>query len=125
MEKVTVKKSELLDALRHNRKKHVEEYEETVEEYKAAALQRLDNAVDTLKDQISKLKGGDVPKLNVITFDIKPPEFHKTDYDRAIQMLEMAVDENITIVDWQFQQFVMDNWDWKDAFQSTRMSYSR
>jgi hypothetical protein len=45
------------------------------------------------------------------------------DYDRVIRMLEMTVDEIITIGAVEFQQYVMDDWTWKEQFTASNSAY--
>lgn len=118
MDKTTVKKSELLEKVTANRAKHIEQYADSVNDYKALALVQLDDAVNSLKSRIGELKAGQVMQLGSISFSLKVPEDHTTDYDRTILMLQMSVDETIEISCAEFESYVMDRWDWKRNWEA-------
>jgi len=52
------------------------------------------------------------------------PRNHVKDYDRVITMLEMSVDETITIDAQAFDRYVMDNWDWSRFALATNTAYA-
>jgi len=45
------------------------------------------------------------------------------DYDRAIAMLEMSVEGEITVSEADFRTFVMDDWNWRSQFKHSNMAY--
>jgi hypothetical protein len=112
--KVTVKKDALLEALRSNREKHGREYKEAYEGYKAAFVQE---AVQLLESA----KAGNFEKRVI---SCSAPEDHSRDYDRVIRMMEMCVADEITLSENQFSQFVLDEWQWMNAFNTSKMRYS-
>ena len=52
------------------------------------------------------------------------PSNHIKDYDRVITMLEMSVDQTITLEAHDFDRYVMDNWDWSRFALSTNTAYA-
>lgn len=56
--------------------------------------------------------------------DLVAPENYISDYIRAIAMLEMSVDDVISLSQIQFDQYVMDKWVWKDSFKAINATYS-
>jgi hypothetical protein len=125
MREVKVKRLELLLAVRENRGKHISEYEEAVEGYKQAALDAVDKAMVKLRRRVEELEAGEVLVLDVVTFNLLVPRNHKQDYDQAIRMLEMSVDEELTIRADEFACYVMDDWDWKADFLNVSNTYKQ
>ena len=52
------------------------------------------------------------------------PSNHAKDYDRVITMLEMSVDDTITLDAQAFDRYVMDNWDWSRFALATNTAYA-
>jgi len=52
------------------------------------------------------------------------PSNHVKDYDRVITMLEMSVDDTITLDAQAFDRYVMDNWDWSRFALATNTAYA-
>ena len=114
MENVTVTKSALLEALKENRDAHQAIFEEALDGYKAET-ERL------LKEHLKAVRSG---KVQAIYVNLPVPEDHTRDYDRAIRMIDMSVDSEITIDETSFRQYVMDDWRWKHQFLSSNSTYS-
>lgn len=111
--KVTIKKYELLDAIKANLDQHKEDFKEAQIGFRAAAIEAMEKNLAQAKD------GGEV-KLGV---GLTVPVEHIKDYDRVIRMLSMSTAVEITISESQFTQYVMDEWNWKAAFQSSTAMY--
>ena len=56
--------------------------------------------------------------------DLGPPIDQTKEYDRAVRMLELAVDENIELTEVQFANYVMDEWQWSQHFMAMNAMYS-
>lgn len=112
METIKVKKSELLEILTANRKKHKAQYKESIRAYRV-------KAVDLFNIELQKAIAG---KQFDIYFDLQKPSCHEKDYNLSIQMLAMSVDETIELTISEFNQLVNDEWNWKSSFQSARTS---
>lgn len=117
MEKVTVSKGILLSKVRQNREKHVTEFVETMEGYRQMVIDELDGALSCAHEE-EDVDFADLFKL------ARKPESHEKDYDRAIAMLEMSTDGEITLTKREFDQLVMDEWDWKADFSLTGALYN-
>lgn len=124
MRRVKVRKLDLINKVRTNRETHVTEYKEACAGYREQALEKLEEAADRLKRQLSALKEGEAIGLAAIHFSLPLPENHAADYDQVLAMLEMSVDEEIELDDDSFAKYVMDNWDWRDKWEATKMSYN-
>ncbi len=116
MRSVKVNKFELLGILASNRETHVTTYEEAVVDYKTAALKiaqdNLELAKTTDLDKISKMKA--VPSA---------PVSYADNYDRAIRMLQLSVDDVIELEEDIFNQLVLDEWNWKHQFTVSASLY--
>ena len=109
MYEVKLNKDELLEIVKKNLDKHVADYEEAVEDYKKAVL--------TVSHRNYKLaKSGDPDKFKEIRMPPSAPKSHEDQYVRAIRMLELSVDKEVTLTDDQFSQLVLDEWSWKKDF---------
>jgi Asp-tRNA(Asn)/Glu-tRNA(Gln) amidotransferase A subunit family amidase len=114
MKNVKVKKSEALEILKKNREDHRKIFLEALEGYKK-------QAVELLEKHIKGIKAGRVASVRV---QIPEPQDYTREYDRAIKMLEMSVDDIVELDEDTFAQFVMDDWDWKRQFLSSNAPYS-
>lgn len=114
MENVTVNKETLLEELRRNREEHQQIFEEACEGYKTECINQLE-------EHLENVRSGKVFRVVV---SLPTPEEHTKDYDRAIKMLEMSVQDEIVIDEYSFQCYVMDDWQWKRAFLTSNAGYS-
>lgn len=115
MKTVTVNKTDLLAKLRENREHHVDTFEQVLEDYRAEAIRRLE-------EHIERIRSGEVAKVSVV---LPPPQNYEEEYDRAIAMVEWNIDHEIHLDEYEFAQWVLDQWAWKQAFNETVATYSR
>lgn len=114
---VTVNKDELLDAIKKNRETHREQFEKARDGY--------DKEVARLAAEASAAaRSGTTRKLSLDIYQLPVPEDHTVDYNREIRMLEMSVDTVIEIESHLFDEIVMDQWSWSDAFAGTSRRYA-
>lgn len=113
MNTVKVNKAELLNRLSENRKSHKSEFLEAQKDYRDAAIKVLDQ-------MLSAAREGGKFKLRL---SMEEPVDHTLDYDREIEMLNMSVDGTIELQQHEFEQFVMDRWQWKGDFTATNAFY--
>ena len=116
MRSVKVEKAELLGIVRENQKKHVKEFNESVKDYKKAALK-------VAKEHVDFAKSGDLEQIAKIKAMPQKPSSYEKDYDRAIRMLELSVDVVVQRVDDVFNQRVLDDWAWKHQFVASASLY--
>ena len=116
MRSVKVEKAELLDIVRKNQKKHVKDFEESVKDYKKAAIK-------VAKEHVDLAKSGDLEQIAKIRAMPAKPTSYEKEYDRAIRMLELSVDDTIELEDEIFNQLVLDEWSWKHAFVASGALY--
>ncbi len=116
MRSVKVEKAELLKIVRDNQKKHVKEFDEAVKDYKKAA-------VKVAKEHVDLAKTGDLDQIARIKAMPARPVSYEKDYDRAIRMLELSVDDTIELEEDIFNQLVLDEWNWKHQFAVSSALY--
>jgi hypothetical protein len=116
MNAVKIDRLELLLIVRENKQKHIEDYLEAVEDFKLAAIaiatENLTLATSGDVNQIVKMKG----------CPTKPVSFENS-YTRAIRMLELSVENVISVEEDVFNQLVLDEWTWKQSFTSNSIMY--
>lgn len=111
--KVSIKKTELLEAVRKNRETHIADYKEAREGFEKGFLKEAEKLVVRIKE-------GNFDR-NVI--NLSAPINHDKDYNLVIRMLEMSTANEISITQNQFSQFVLDEWNWKEQFSNSTMNY--
>lgn len=116
MRSVKINKGELLKIVRDNQKKHIKEYDESVKDYKKAAIK-------IAKEHVDLAKTGDLDSIAKIKAMPSRPASYEKEYDRAIRMLELSVDDVIELEDQIFNQLVLDEWHWKNAFVASAALY--
>jgi len=124
MREVKVKREELLRKVKDNRALHINEYRAACEGYKEQAIARIDEIAAELREKIANLKAGKVIDLVAVRFGLNAPKSYEKSYDQAIAMLEMSVDDEITLTDHEFAQYVLDDWEWQTEFKTQTMNYS-
>ncbi len=114
MENVRVKKSELVEILTKNRAEHEKIYLEAVTGYKIAL-------VKLLKQKLSAAKRGEKVSMPIFLHE---PENHLKDYDNALSMLRMSVDDVIELSQYNYRCYCLDDWGWKQSFYVGNSAYS-
>lgn len=131
LHEVKVKKTEMIDKLKVNRKKHKEDYDEAKAEYKLCyidALVEIKNSLKiTLKSLDTLIKLEDLNRENLpalhFPFQLQAPINHLESYDSTLDMIEASVHNFIILTASEFNKYYRDNWDWKDGFSSTVHMY--
>lgn len=120
-------REELLARMKENRDKHSLQFKQAlVGYYLEVAEQAKDIASQARKlskeaEEASK-GNGSVDNNNFYVQAIKP-EDHTADYNRVIDMFELAKQDTIKLNERQFAQFIRDEWDWKDRVYATNAFY--
>lgn len=117
MQEVTVKKGELLAALKANRETHRADFELAWDGFQEKAIHNFEQRLKQLKD----LKRGQQIDLHV---NLAVPQDHTEDYDRAIEMLDWEVTDQVTLTEYEFQTLVQDDWQWKQQFTMHNAMYT-
>ncbi|HVY04859.1 MAG TPA: hypothetical protein VHB46_02680 [Burkholderiales bacterium] len=126
MHQVTLDKGQFLKIILKTRELHVTEYHETYEGW----LHQLEEHAYLVVDRIAEAKlqysHRREPCLRCPSFgQLSEPESYENDYDRAVRMLELSVDNRIVLTREEFSNFVLDEWRWTESFKSKVAIYSR
>ena len=116
MRSVKVSRSELLDIVRTNKEKHIKQFNESVEDFKAAAIKIADH-------NLQLAQTGDVDKIAKFKALPTKPTSYEDSYTRAIRMLELSVEDVIEVEEDIFNQLVLDEWGWKQNFTVSSALY--
>lgn len=116
MRNVKIEKRRLLDTIKENLNKHVNDYNESVEDYKVLVLKINQN-------NLKLAKTGDIAKFRDIKGIPAAPQSYESSYQRAIKMLEFEVEDVVEIDETTFNQLVLDEWGWKDNFVAASAFY--
>lgn len=120
MESIKVKKTTVLKALKTNKQRHHEEFEEALYGWADEMKKKLNDFLDKLKLSIQ-----DPSALEKIVFNVhlpKPVSYEK-EYDKAIMMVEYEIREEIEISSKDFSKYFQDEWSWKENFFSNTELY--
>ncbi len=115
MHNVKMNRLELLNIVRENAKKHVADYDEAVEDFKVAV-------VKVAKANLKIANSGDITAFNFQRMPATPVNY-ADNYNRAIRMLELSVEDVIDVEEHIFNQLVLDEWGWKQAFVAQSALY--
>lgn len=113
MKTVRINKGDLVEKLTANRKNHRAQFEKAFEGYRQECIKLLTENLNLLKD------GRNI----VVKFYEQAPEDHTDDYDTILNMLNMSVDTSIELTHQEFQQYVEDNWNWRENWAASNMKY--
>jgi len=121
---MTYDKNEVLDKLEKNMVQHVAEYEEACKNYRDEALAAVEVGMQRLMDQITGLKEGEVMELAAVYFSLPVPVSYERVYDQAIKMLQMTTQKEIRLSSAEFACYILDEWDWRDEYLTSTLSYT-
>ena len=110
---ITIKVVQLLEKLKENKAHHNENFEKAVKKYRERVIKSLEAALNAAR----------LGKEYRTHFALVRPENMLDEYNTIISMLEMSVDEVITLNKREYENFVLDKWDWSDRFTSNTLSY--
>ncbi len=114
MREVKLNRENVLTRLRDNREKHAAIYAEAKDGYRAEVIRALTEALESASN------GGKI----ITDIPDNSPVSMLGEYDTVIDMLEMAVDEEITLSQQEFKQYMRDEWPWKTTFLFSNAAYS-
>lgn len=114
METVKVKKSELLAKLKENLAEHRDIFEEASEAFRKEVIKVLDQ-------RLADAKAGKRIRLRI---DLIQPMDQTEEYNQAIAMCEMSVDDVIELSHEHFRCYILDKWHWRDQFIASNSGYS-
>jgi hypothetical protein len=114
MHQVKVKRVDLLEKVRANRAAHRELFLKAQEGYRKVVVALLD-------EMLAEARNGGPVRTRV---RVQAPEDHTEEYDRVISMLEMSVDDEVTLQATDFDRYVRDKWAWSALANLKNASYA-
>jgi hypothetical protein len=113
MNKVKVKKEQLLEKLTVNRESHKANFIKAQKGFRQEVIEQLDKAL-----QDARLG------RNINTsFRLPAPKDQTEDYDTAIEMLNWAVGNEVELTQQEFRQYIFDDWSWSQNWLLSNTSY--
>lgn len=103
----------LIATLEGNRTKHAADYQAAIVKYREKALEWFEANLEIVR------KGGQIEH----NLRIPIPEEHTEDFDRAIEALTWHTEEEIELVEQQFDELVRNQWGWHRTFIQNTTSY--
>lgn len=142
LDEVKVSRKEVLEIVKQNKQKHdkiladaIEGYwldaEKTLKTHKADRLKELKKQyqknVKDFKKQVNKdldlvakrKKDGPFVHLHKAY-----PEDHSNDYNSVIRKLELCVEDTVELDSNEFEQYIRNQWAWRNSFITTNSFYS-
>jgi hypothetical protein len=146
---VIIDKRQLLSIIKDNLEKHDAIYEVACSGFWQAAQEKLNNKKAKFEQTLNDLNKEfsfhfDIVQTNLdkkdrnlslpsrigesfLSFDynlgLNYSENHSDDYKRTIRMLELSVADKIQLTQSEFDAYVLNNWTWKNSFNSTNLTY--
>ena len=66
----------------------------------------------------------DADGVALLTFDLPCPRCSISEYDRAIELVEFEVKDEMVITESRFRAWVGNQWTWTEQFTNSNMAYS-
>ena len=117
VQKITVNKAQLIETLTRNRETHQADFDMAYEGFR----EKAEANVAALLERIRLAEHGKPIQLWI---NLEPPTNHVDDYDRAIEMCDWSVDDEIALTELEFRQLVQDDWSWKQQFTASNKLYT-
>jgi len=111
---VRIVTKKLLDVLKTNRGQHRATFEKALEGYRKQAVAELES-------MLQEARAGKRIRRAV---ELVEPIDQTEEYDQVIGMLEMCVDETVTLSQKQYKSYVLDQWDWAAHVGLTNARYT-
>jgi len=137
-----VERSRLLDTLRENKKKHIQEYEAALAGYSEmakikaedlfkSAEQQLKEARENFNKNIEKFDPNDSKTAEKISgiiiqgiyLDLPVPKNFSEAYDTAITQMDWETEDIVEITTAEIECFIRDRWDWSLEFTMSNSMY--
>ncbi len=113
-------KAVLISKIEMNRAQHFQDYREALLVYHA----KLGEELVRKQHQLAMAPGNSgFPKPVSGNSKLATPEEHIEDYDRLLSMLSLTSQSEIELTEYQYREYVLDEWDWRRSFISNTLSY--
>jgi hypothetical protein len=114
MQNITISVNKLMDIVKENKIKHDYIFDTAVSGYWVKA------------EEVLKGKLAQVQKKEEINnyLNLSYPSNHSDDYERVIRMLELTTDDKVNLTAKEFDNYVRNQWDWRNAFLLNYSGYT-
>lgn len=114
MRTVRITREDFIAKVSENRQNHRSIFDAAVTGYRARMIKELERRLH------------DVRRGHAFSgyLSLPEPEDHTEDYDRVLEMATLSVDELVELSEDEFSMYVMDQWNWTNAFTSTTERYT-
>lgn len=122
---INVDRKKLVETLKTNRQTHIDDHKEALEGWvrsRRSIIAQATHVIDT-DDEEQFLKALANLSNRLVETQHRPVE-HTENYDLAIGMLELSVDDTVELTAQQYRELVKDDWTWKSSFMATKNFYS-
>src|ERR1035437_8357393 len=116
MTEVRIDKSKLVDIQKNNRSEHRDIFLAAQKSYRQVVIELLDEQL--------KLAREGKPFLLARIIQLVAPEDHTKDYDRVLRMLELSLDNIVTLSEPEFTNLVQDIWMWSRSWAASNSAYT-
>jgi hypothetical protein len=113
MRTITVSKEDLIATLRENRDSHRDIFIAAQQAYRDKMIEELDRALAEART------GGQIRR----DFTLPVPEDHTEDFNTAIAMLEWHQAKTVELEQYEFQQYVENEWGWQKSWAANTAAY--
>lgn len=113
METIRVRKDRLLTQLQVNRDQHRQQFEQAQEVFRRRVIEELDLRLEQARQG---------RQINLV-IALPQPLDYTVDYDRAIQMIEWSLGDEVELGEDDFRQYVLNDWGWARTFAANTTSY--
>jgi hypothetical protein len=113
MNAIKVNKADLLVKLRTNRATHLDQFERASERF-------LKIVTAELEGRLAEARKGKVPNL---AWAHPMPVNQTKEYDKAIGMLEMSIEDVIELEEHDYKNYVLDEWSWSAQTTASNSRY--
>lgn len=124
---VTVEKAKLIQILKVNREKHVQEFKDACTVYKARVREEYaafkTGIVEFLHEWDAATDWNKLPKFPEVHSRLPKPVSFAEQYDRALGMLELHTKTEMTLDMATYRKYVEDDWEWSSQAKMSNASY--
>lgn len=113
MKTVEIDKDDLASTIRANRQVHKDTFEKALQGFQKTALEQVESMLERARKGLKQS----------LFLSLVIPEDHTIDYNRVLTMLDMEVNQTVTLTEEEFAKYVMDDWEWKNQWTTTASAY--
>ena len=116
MKDVRINKKALKEIILKNRKEHRDIFLAAQEKYREQAIKILDGQLQAAREKR--------PFALRQIIELVQPEDHTGEYDRVLQMLDLEVEDIVTLSAAEFSNLVQDQWEWSRRWALSHAAYT-